>query len=106
MFSNEEKLFLETLSAMLSPNNEQRNLAQENIKKWIKETYLQVLQSCNKFIVCEQIKPDIRRYACYVLQLLTKEDCYENWQNISLDLKTSVQNNSLGLLGDKEPSIL
>ena len=105
MFSNEEKLFLETLSAMLSPNNEQRNLAQENIKKWIKETYLQVLQSCNKFIVCEQIKPDIRRYACYVLQLLTKEDCYENWQNISLDLKTSVQNNSLGLLGDKEPSI-
>ena len=105
MFSNEEKLFLEAISTMLSPNNEQRNLAQENIKKWIKETYLQVLQSCNKFIVCEQIKPDIRRYSCYILQLLTKEDCYENWQNISLDLKTSVQNNSLGLLGDKEPSI-
>ena len=105
MFTNEENLFLETISTMLSPNNEQRNIAQENIKKWIKETYLQVLQACNKFIVCEQIKPDIRRYACYILQLLTKEDCYENWQNISLDLKTSVQNNTLGLLGDKESSI-
>ena len=105
MFSNEEQLFLEALSTMLSPNNEQRNLAQENINKWIKETYLQVLQSCNKFIICEQIKTDIRRYACYILQLLTKEDCYENWRNISLDLKMSVQNNSLGLLGDKDPSI-
>ena len=105
MFSNEEKLFLETISAMLSPNNEQRNLAQENIKKWIKETYLQVLQACNKFIVCKQIKPEIRRYSCYIIQLLTNEDCYENWQKISLDLKTSVQNNSLGLLGDEEPSI-
>ena len=105
MFSNEEKLFLETLSTMLSPNNEQRNLAQENIKKWIKETYLQVLQACNKFIVCKQIKPEIRRYSCYIIQLLTNEDCYENWQKISLDLKTSVQNNSLGLLGDEEPSI-
>ena len=105
MFSIEEKLFLETISAMLSPNNEQRNLAQENIKKWIKETYLQVLQACNKFIVCKQIKPEIRRYSCYIIQLLTNEDCYENWQKISLDLKTSVQNNSLGLLGDEEPSI-
>ena len=105
MFSNEEKLFLEAISTMFSPNNEQRNLAEENIKKWIKETYLQVLQSCNKFIVCQQIKPDIRRYACYIIQLLTKEDCYENWQKISLDLKTSVQNNSLGLLGDTDPSI-
>ena len=105
MFSNEEKLFLETISAMLSPNNDQRNLAQENIKKWIKETYLQVLQACNKFIVCKQIKPEIRRYSCYIIQLLTNEDCYENWQKISLDLKTSVQNNSLGLLGDEEPSI-
>ena len=105
MFSNEEQLFLEALSTMLSPNNEQRNNAQENINKWIKETYLQVLQSCNKFIICEQIKTDVRRYACYILQLLTKEDCYENWQKISLDLKTSVQNNSLGLLGNKEPAI-
>ena len=105
MFSNEEKLFLEAISTMFSPNNEQRNLAEENIKKWIKETYLQVLQACNKFIVCKQIKPEIRRYSCYIIQLLTNEDCYENWQKISLDLKTSVQNNSLGLLGDEEPSI-
>ena len=105
MFSNEEQAFLEAISQMLSSNNEERNLAQENIKKWMKETYLQVLQSCNKFIICEQIKTDIRRYACYILQLLTKEDCYENWQKISLDLKTSVQNNSLGLLGNKDPAI-
>ena len=105
MFSNEEQLFLNTISKMLSPNNEERRLAEENIKKWIKETYLQVLQSCNKFIICDQLKPDIRRYACYILGLLTKENCNEDWQKISLDLKTSVQNNSLGLLGDKEPSI-
>ena len=90
---------------MLSPKNEERRLAEENIKKWIKETYLQVLQSCNKFIICDQLKPDIRRYACYILQLLTKENCYGDWQKISLDLKTNVQNNSLSLLGDKEPSI-
>ena len=105
MFSNEEQAFLEAISQMLSSNNEERNLAQENIKKWMKETYLQVLQSCNKFIICEKIKADIRRYACYILQLLTKEDCYENWQKISLDLKISVQNNSLGLLGNKNPTI-
>ena len=105
MFSNEEQLFLNTISKMLSPNNEERRLAEENIKKWIKETYLQVLQSCNKFIICDQLKPDIRRYACYILGLLTKENCNEDWQKIGLDLKTSVQNNSLGLLGDKEPSI-
>ena len=105
MFSNEEQLFLNTIAKMLSPNNQERIQAEENIKIWIKETYLQVLQSCNKFIICEQLKPDIRRYACYVLQLLTKEDCYENWQNTALDLKLSVQENSLGLLGNKEPSI-
>jgi hypothetical protein len=105
MFSNEEQLFLNTIASMLSPNNQERIQAEENIKKWIKETYLQVLQSCNKFIICEQLKPDIRRYACYVLQLLTKEDCYENWRNTALELKMSVQQNSLGLLGNKEPGI-
>ena len=105
MFSNEEQLFLNTISKMLSTSNEERKLAEENIKKWLKESYLQMLQSCNKFIICDQLKPDVRRYACYVLELLTKEDCYENWQNIAMDLKKSVQDNSLGLLGDKEAAI-
>ena len=105
MFSNEEQLFLSTISKMLSPNNEERNSAEANIRKWMKETYLQVLQACNKFIVCENIQPEIRRYCCFILEMLAKEDCYENWQKVSLELKTSVQNNSLGLLGDKDISI-
>ena len=105
MFSNEEQLFLNTISKMLSTSNEERKLAEENIKKWLKESYLQMLQSCNKFIICDQLKPEIRSYACYIIRLLTKEDCYEYWQKLSLDIKTSVQNNSLGLLGDKNPSV-
>ena len=105
MFSEQEKAFLDTISKMLSPNNEERKTAEENIKSWIKDTYLQMLESCNKFIVCDQIPPDIRRYACYIIELLTKEDCYENWQKINLELKTSIQNNALGLLGDKDPNI-
>jgi len=105
MFSNEEQLFLNTISKMLSTSNEERKLAEENIKKWLKESYLQMLQSCNKFIICDQLKPEIRSYACYIIRLLTKEDCYEYWQKLNLDIKTSVQNNSLGLLGDKNPSV-
>ena len=105
MFSNEEQFFLKTIANMLSANNEERKGAEQNIRKWVKETYDQVLQACNKFIICEQLDPNVRKYACYVLELLTKEDCYENWQKINLELKTNVQNNSLGLLGDKNPSI-
>ena len=105
MFSNEEQIFLNTIAKMLSPNNEERKGAEQNIRKWVKETYDQVLQACNKFIICEQIDPNIRKYACYVLELLTKEECYENWQKTNLELKTNAQNNSLGLLGDKNASI-
>ena len=106
MFNNQENSFLQAIQKMLSStNNDDRIKAEQDIHLWAKESYLQILQACNKFIVCQQIKPDIRRYACYIIQLLTKEDCYENWQKISLDLKTSVQNNSLGLLGDTDPSI-
>ena len=105
MFSNEEQFFLNTIAKMLSPNNEERKEAEQNIRKWVKETYLQVLQACNKFITCETIEPNLRKYACYILELLTKEDCYENWQKTNLELKKNVQNNSLGLLGDKDASI-
>lgn len=105
MFSNEEQFFLNTIAKMLSPNNDERREAEQNIRKWVKETYDQVLQACNKFIVCEQIDPNVRKYACYVLELLTKEDCYENWQKANLELKINAQNNSLGLLGDKDASI-
>jgi hypothetical protein len=68
-------------------------IAEENIKKWLKDSYLQMLQSCNKFIICDQLKPEIRSYACYIITLLTKENCYEYWQKLSLDIKTNVQNN-------------
>jgi hypothetical protein len=105
MFSNEEQLFLNTITKMLGTSNEERKLAEENIKKWLKDSYLQMLQSCNKFIICDQLKPEVRSYACYIITLLTKENCYEYWQKLSLDIKTSVQNNSLGLLGDKIASV-
>ena len=105
MFSNEEQFFLNTIAKMLSPNNVERKEAEQNIRKWLKETYMQVLQACNKFITCEQIEANVRIYACFVLELLTKEDCYENWQKVNLELKTNVQNNSIGLLGDKDASI-
>ena len=78
MFSNEEQLFLSTISKMLSPNNKERNEAEENIKKWMKETYLQVFQACNKSIICENIKAEIRRCCGFILEFLTKRNNYEN----------------------------
>ena len=54
MFSNEEKLFLEAISKMFSNNNEERTASQNNIQSWLQETYLQVLVSCNKFIISEK----------------------------------------------------
>ena len=105
MFTNEENLFLEAISKMFSNNNEERTASEKNIQTWLQETYLQVLISCNKFIVCEQLPSHIREYSCYLLQVCTGSEHYEDWQKINSDLKSSVQINSLGLLGDKNSGI-
>lgn len=105
MFTKEENLFLEAIIKMFSNQNEERKTSEKNIQTWLQETYLQVLISCNKFIVCEELQPNIRQYACYLIGLCTGEDHYADWQQISSEIKTSVQNNSLGLLGDQNPQI-
>ena len=105
MFTNEEKLFLEAISKMFSNNNEERKASEKNIQTWLQETYLQVLLSCNKFIVSEELPTNLRQYSCYLITLCTSISHYQDWQNINLEVKKSVQANALGLLGNKNPSI-
>ena len=105
MFTNEENLFLEAISKMFSNSNEERRASEKNIQTWLQETYLQVLISCNKFIVCEELPSHIREYSCYLLQVCTGSAHYEDWQKINSELKASVQANSLSLLGDKNAGI-
>ena len=105
MFTNEENLFLEAISKMFSNSNEERRASEKNIQTWLQETYLQVLISCNKFIVCEELPSHIREYSCYLLQVCTGSAHYEDWQKINSELKASVQTNSLSLLGDKNAGI-
>ena len=102
MFNNQENLFLQTIQKMLnSSDNQARNKAEEDIKLWAKESYQQILEACNKFMICEQLNSDIRRYACYLMSFLFTEEQYENWQKIDENLKTQIRDNSLGLLGNK-----
>lgn len=105
MFTVEEKQFLETISKMFSNSNEERKASERNIQSWLKDSYVDILISCNKFIVCEDLKPNIREYSCYLITLCTSPQYYQNWQQLNSDLKTSIQTNSLGLLGNKEKSI-
>ena len=105
MFTSEEKLFLEAIAKMFSNSNEERKASENNIQTWIEQTYVQVLLSCNKFIICEDLPSNIREYSCYLMKLCTGVNHYQDWKNISLDLKTSVQKNALGLLGNKIPSL-
>ena len=105
MFTSEENLFLEAIAKMFSNSNEERKTSENNIQTWINQTYVQVLMSCNKFIICEELPSNIREYSCYLIKLCTGKNHYQDWQKISLDLKTSVQSNALGLLGNKIPSL-
>ena len=105
MFTNEENLFLEAITKMFSNSNEERRASEKNIQTWLQETYLQVLISCNKFIICEDLPSHIREYSCYLLHVCTGSDHYQDWQKISSELKSSVQTNSLSLLGNKSSSI-
>ena len=87
MFTNEEKLFLEVISKMFSNNNEERKASEKNIQTWLQETYLQVLLSCNKFIVSEELPTNLRQYSCYLITLCTSISHYQDWQNINLEVK-------------------
>ena len=105
MFTNEENLFLNTMSKMFSTNNEERKISENNIQSWLAQSYPQILIACNKFIICEDLPQNIREYSCYLLSLCTSPEHYQDWQKINLDLKTSIQSNSLGLLGNKNSAI-
>ena len=105
MFTNEENLFLEAIAKMFSNSNEERRVSENNIQTWLEQTYLQVLVSCNKFIICEELPSNIREYACYLIKLCTGINHYQDWQKVNSDIKKSVQSNALGLLGSKSSSL-
>ena len=102
MFNNQENLFLQAIQKMLSStDNEARAKAESDITLWAKESYAQILETCNKFIICEQLDINIRRYSCYLMTILIEEKYLENFQRLDKNLKNSIQMNSLGLLGNK-----
>ena len=102
MFNNQENLFLQAIQKMLSStDNDARTKAESDIKLWAKESYIQILESCNKFAICEQLDTDIRIYACYLMRILINEENYENWEKVDENKKNEIKINALGLLGDK-----
>ena len=102
MFNNQENSFLQAIRKMLSStDNESRIKAEQDIKLWAKESYLQILQACNKFIICEELDINSRRYSCYLMTILIKEENYKNWENLEQNLKDNIKINSLSLLGNK-----
>ena len=102
MFNNQENSFLQAIQKMLSStNNEARKKAEQDIHLWAKESYLQILQACNKFIICEELDINSRRYSSYLMEMLINEKNYENWKNLDPNLKNNIQINSLSLLGNK-----
>ena len=105
MFTTEENQFLATILKMFSNSNEERKASERNIQSWLEVSYDQILVSCNKFIVCEQLQSNIREYSCYLITLCTSPKYYQNWQQLNSDLKASIQTNSLGLLGNQIKSI-
>ena len=61
--------------------------------------------SCNKFIICEELGINIRRYSCFLISNLVKDEYYEHWEKLGKNLKEKIQINSLSLLGDKVEEI-
>ena len=101
-FNNQENLFLQTIQKMLSSaDNKARMKAEKDIKLWSKESYVQILETCNKFIMCEQLDINTRRYSSYLMQILISEENYENWQKLDQNFKNKIQMNALSLLGNK-----
>ena len=106
MFNSQETLFLQAIQKMLSStDNESRQKAEQDINNWAKESYQQILETCNKFIICENLELNIRRYACYLIEILVKNEFYENWDKLENDFKEKIKINSLSLLGNKQKEI-
>ena len=106
MLNNQETLFLQSIQNMLnSTDNSLRQKAEQDINIWAKESYPQILETCNKFIICEELGINIRRYSCFLISNLVKDEYYEHWEKLGKNLKEKIQINSLSLLGDKVEEI-
>ena len=106
MFNSQETMFLQAIQKMLSStDNISRQKVEEDINNWAKESYNQMLETCNKFIVCENLDLNIRRYACYIIKILVKEEYYKNWDILPNELKDQLKINSLSLLGNTSNEI-
>jgi len=106
MFNNQENLFLQAIQKMLSStDNEARLKAESDIKIWAKESYVQILEACIEFTICEELETNTRIYACYLMRILISEENYDNWEKLDNNLKNNIKINSLGLLGNKIAAI-
>ena len=106
MFNSQETLFLQAIQKMLSStDNDSRQKAEQDINNWAKESYQQILETCNKFIICEDLELNTRRYACYLIEILVKNEYYESWDKLEKDFKEKIKINSLSLLGNKSNEI-
>ena len=100
MFNNQETIFLQTIQKMLSStDNISRQKAESDINLWANDSYLPIISTCNKFIVCENLDINTRRYACYIIKILLKEKYHKNWDELPQELKDQLKINSLSLLG-------
>ena len=62
MFNSQETLFLQAIQKILSStDNVSRQKAEEDINIWAKESYRQIMETCNKFIICEELDLNTRR---------------------------------------------
>lgn len=106
MFNAQETIFLQTIQKMLSStDNLSRQKAESDIKSWAKDSYIPILSTCNKFIICENLDINTRRYACYIIKILLKEEYYKDWEQLPQELKSQLKNNSLSLLGNDSNDI-
>ena len=106
MFNSQETLFLQAIQNMLSsPDNNSRQKSEQDIILWAKESYSQILDTCNKFLICEELDINTRRYTCYLIQILLKDEYFESWNKLPNDLKEKIKITSLSLLGNKSAEI-
>ena len=106
MFNSQETLFLQAIQKILSStDNISRQKAEEDINIWAKESYPQIMETCNKFIICEELDLNTRRYACYIIMILVKDEYYPSWEKLPKDLKENIKINALSLLGNKSAEI-
>ena len=106
MFNAQETMFLETIQKMLSStDNISRQKAETDINLWANDSYFPILSTCNKFIICENLDINTRRYACYIIKILLKEKYYKNWDELPQELKNQLKINSLSLLGNDSNDI-